>query len=73
MAPRLYRALVFALYQLSIVVAIALLPVALVTSRVGLPLPIGRFVARLGSASENVADGADARGPGDRRDPTDAA
>ena len=73
MAPRLYRALVFALYQLSIVVAIALLPVALVTSRVGLPLPIGRFVARLGSAYEKASGGADSLVPGDRRDPTDPA
>ena len=50
MASRLYRAFVFALYQLSIVAGIALLPIALATNRVGLTLPVGRVVSRLGDA-----------------------
>ena len=50
MASRLYRAFVFALYQFSIVAGIALLPIALATNRVGLTLPVGRVVSRLGDA-----------------------
>jgi hypothetical protein len=54
MASQVYRAFVFALYQFSIVLGIALLPVALATSRVGFTLPIGRIVDRLGAAYENA-------------------
>jgi len=50
MRSRLYRASVFGLYQLSLVVGIAMLPVALVADRIGLPLPLGRLVDRLGEA-----------------------
>ncbi|MGM0717269.1 MAG: hypothetical protein ACQET5_08850 [Halobacteriota archaeon] len=44
MAASLYRASVFALYQFSIVLGIALLPVAIVANRAGVPLPVGRLV-----------------------------
>lgn len=54
MVSQVYRAFVFALYQFSIVAGIALLPVALATSRVGITLPIGRLVQRLGEAYENA-------------------
>jgi hypothetical protein len=40
----------FALYQASIVLGIALLPVALVARRAGISLPIGRLVDRIDAA-----------------------
>ena len=55
MAPSPYRAFVFALYQLSIVLGIALLPVALAAEKVGLRLPFGRLVDRLGGAYERAS------------------
>jgi len=57
MATRLYRGAVFALYQLSLVLAITLLPVALVARRAGITLPIHRAVERLGDEYEATADG----------------
>ncbi len=56
MANRLYRVCVLALYQLSIVLGIALLPVALAANRVGISLPIGRLVDRLDTAYERTAE-----------------
>ena len=56
MATSLYRVVVFALYQLSIVVGIALLPVALAANRAGVSLPIGRLVDRLDAAYERTAE-----------------
>ena len=41
---RLYRATLFTLYQLTLVAGIALLPLALVTSRIGFELPLDRAV-----------------------------
>lgn len=55
MTASLYRACVFALYPISIVLGIALLPVALVANRAGVPLPIGRLIDRLDSAYERTA------------------
>ena len=49
MASKPYRAFVFTLYQFSIVLGIALLPVALVANRAGIPFPVGRFLDRLGA------------------------
>jgi hypothetical protein len=54
MAPSLYRASVFALYQLSIVAGIALLPLALAAEQVGVRVPIGRVVDRLGDAYDRA-------------------
>ena len=54
MASRLTRATVFVLYQLTLVVGILALPVALVASRLGVRLPVDRAVTRLGNAYENV-------------------
>lgn len=56
MANRLYRVCVLALYQLSIVLGIALLPVALVANRVGISLPVGRLVDRLDTVYERTAE-----------------
>lgn len=54
MESRAYRAVVLALYQLSILVGIVMLPLALVTRRLGVPLPIHRLVTRLGRAYERA-------------------
>jgi len=54
MVPSPYRACVFALYQFSIVLGIALLPVALVARQAGVPVPLGRLVERLGRAYEEL-------------------
>jgi hypothetical protein len=54
MVSPLYRGIVFALYQLSIVLGIALLPLALAARRVGISLPLGRLVSRLGAAYERT-------------------
>jgi hypothetical protein len=45
-----YRATLFVLYQLSLLVGIAMLPVALVTRKLGVGLPIHQIVDRLGAA-----------------------
>jgi hypothetical protein len=57
MEARLYRAFVFALYQLSLVLGIALMPFALAARRVGVPVPVHRVVTRLGSAYDRAVDG----------------
>jgi len=49
---RLYRATLFALYQITLFVGIALLPVALFTQRLGVRLPIDRAVLGLKTAYE---------------------
>lgn len=50
---RPYRATMFMLYQLSLALGIVLLPVALVTNRLGIHLPVGRLVSKLGNAYES--------------------
>lgn len=54
MQSRPYRATMFVLYQLSLALGIALLPVALATNRLGIHLPVGRLVSRLADAYENA-------------------
>lgn len=54
MESRLYNATLLALYQLSVLMGIVLLPVALVASRAGVVLPIHRVIDRLGNAYENA-------------------
>jgi len=52
MAARLHTAAIFALYQLTLLAGIVLLPVAMVTERFGLRLPIDRAVDGLNEAYE---------------------
>jgi hypothetical protein len=52
MESRLSRITLFALYQLTVLVGIALLPFALVARRAGIALPIHRLIERLGAAYE---------------------
>ena len=54
MVSRPYKATLFALYQLSLLVGIAVLPVAVVASRAGVELPIHRIITRLGEAYERT-------------------
>ena len=56
METRLRRTSLFALYQTSIVLGIALLPVALLARCVGVRLPVGRLIERLGAAYEAAAE-----------------
>jgi len=49
---RLYRFALLVLYQLTLLAGILLMPLALVTERFGLRLPIHRAVRRLGDAYE---------------------
>jgi len=50
------RLTVFALYQLTIVLGILLLPVALVARRLGVNLPIGELIDRLDAAYDQTAN-----------------
>lgn len=50
MIERLYANILFALYQMSVVLGIVMLPVALLTRHVGYTPPIHRLVERLGNA-----------------------
>ena len=56
MEARLRRTSLFALYQLSIVLGIALLPVAILARQVGVRLPLGELIDRLGAAYEATAE-----------------
>lgn len=54
MRTQLQRATVFVLYQLSLLVGIAMLPVALAMRRVGVVLPVHRVVDRLETAYDRT-------------------
>jgi len=56
MEARLRRTSLFALYQTSIVLGIALLPVAILARQVGIRLPVGELIDRLGSAYEATTE-----------------
>lgn len=52
---RIYRALLLALYQLTLLLGIALMPVAMLARRVGVTLPVHRAVERLGNKYEQAS------------------
>ena len=54
MRIQLQRATVFVLYQLSLLVGIALLPIALAMRRIGVVLPVHRVVDRLETAYDRT-------------------
>ncbi|MFW5939484.1 MAG: hypothetical protein ACOCSD_00175 [Halolamina sp.] len=54
MSRTISRFALFALYQLTVLLGIALLPVALVTRRFGVPLPLGRAVDGAKAAYEST-------------------
>lgn len=49
------RAVAFTLYQLTIALGIALMPVALLTRRFGVTLPLGDVVSAVGRVYEDTA------------------
>ncbi len=55
MLDSLYRAGVFTVYQLTLVVGILLMPLALMAGRLGVPMPVGDLVAAAGRAYESTA------------------
>lgn len=58
MAGTLYRTTLFALYQTTLLLGVLMLPVALAVRQVGLTLPIGRMIERLGDAYHSTASSA---------------
>jgi hypothetical protein len=56
METRLYRGTLLALYQFSLLLGIAMLPIALMARQFGVALPIHRMVTRLGEAYEETAE-----------------
>jgi len=55
MVARLYTATLLALYQLTLLAGIVLLPVAMVSERLGLRLPIDRAVDGLNDAYDQAS------------------
>jgi hypothetical protein len=52
---RVYRATLLVLYQLTLLVGIVMLPLAMVASRVGIRLPVHWAVERLGERYERAS------------------
>lgn len=55
MYESLQRLTVFAAYQLTVVVGLAMLPLAVLARRAGVTLPLGRLVERMDEAYEQVS------------------
>jgi len=55
MLDSLYRAGVFTVYQLTLVVGILLMPFALMAGRLGVPMPVGDLVSAAGRVYERTA------------------
>ena len=58
MESQLSRGFAFALYQISLLLGIVLLPLALVLGRLGVSVPMHKIVRRLESASAGVSSNA---------------
>ncbi|MFC6718465.1 hypothetical protein ACFQGT_00685 [Natrialbaceae archaeon GCM10025810] len=54
MKSRVHHATLFALYQLSIVIGIVAMPLAIAAHQVGFSLPIHRLITNVGDAYENA-------------------
>lgn len=54
MANTAYRATVFILYQISLLIGIALLPLGLVAEKIGVPFPLGKMFDRIDAAYERA-------------------
>jgi len=55
MEVRLHTAALLALYQVALLLGIALLPVAMLTERLGVPLPMDRVISGLGDAYDRAS------------------
>ena len=53
MSRTIHRGALFALYQLTVLAGIALLPIAMMAQRLGVPLPMGRAVEGTKAAYES--------------------
>lgn len=56
MTTRPTRALLFVTYQFTVLLGVLFMPVALVARQLGVPVPFGRLVARLGEAVDPAPD-----------------
>ncbi len=56
MIDRLRRYALFALYQMTVVVGIAMLPLAVALDKVGVTLPVHRLVAAVGGALDTARE-----------------
>jgi hypothetical protein len=56
MTTRLYQYALLTAYQFALVLGIAMLPLALLTRRVGVTPPVDPLIDRLGAAYEDVAE-----------------
>jgi hypothetical protein len=56
MIDGLYRTSLFALYQLTLVTGIALMPLALAGRRLGVTLPVGRVVDAIARRYDDAAE-----------------
>lgn len=54
MIERVHRATLFALYQMSLVLGIVLMPLAMVATRMGLTLPMHKILRRLEASYEET-------------------
>jgi hypothetical protein len=56
MDSRLYRSALFALYQLSLLFGITMLPLAILARQFGVTLPVHRAIDRLGEAYDEASE-----------------
>lgn len=56
MMHRLYRATLFATYQLTVTLGILVMPLALLFRQMGVSLPVHRLIEATGSAYEDAAE-----------------
>lgn len=52
---RIYRATLLVLYQLTLLVGIAMMPLAMAVRKAGVTLPVHRPIERLGDAYDRIA------------------
>ncbi|WP_394327245.1 hypothetical protein [Halopelagius inordinatus] len=57
----MHRGVTFVLYQLTLMLGILMMPVALFTRRLGVTLPVNRLVDAAGTAYERASAGAHAQ------------
>lgn len=60
MIHAMHRGVTFVLYQLTLMLGILMMPVALFTRRLGVTLPVNRIVDAAGTAYERASAGAHA-------------
>ncbi len=56
MESRLYRATLFALYQLTVLVGLVTLPIALLVRQMGITVPVHRVIDRVEAAYDRTTE-----------------